>query len=298
MSQKGHKAGYVTIAGRPNVGKSTLLNWLVGQKISITSRKPQTTRRQITGILTRPEAQIVFVDTPGFQTERGTALARLMNRSIIVGVQDVHVVLLVIEALKLPSSDVDLRDSIPGGMPVVIAINKIDRISDKASLLPFMREVEQRLKSSTLVPVSGLRHLGGEALVREIVALLPESPPLFDEHEITRSSERFLAGELIREKLFRALGDELPYATAVDITDFKTEGSLRRIHAEIIVDRESQKPIVIGKNGDRLKGIATRARKDMEQLFGGKVFLDVWVRVRSGWADDERALRRLGYDEG
>jgi len=298
MSQKGHKAGYVTIAGRPNVGKSTLLNWLVGQKISITSRKPQTTRRQITGILTRPEAQIVFVDTPGFQTERGTALARLMNRSIIVGVQDVHVVLLVIEALKLPSSDVDLRDSIPGGMPVVIAINKIDRISDKASLLPFMREVEQRLKSSTLVPVSGLRHLGGEALVREIVALLPESPPLFDEDEITRSSERFLAGELIREKLFRALGDELPYATAVDITDFKTEGSLRRIHAEIIVDRESQKPIVIGKNGDRLKGIATRARKDMEQLFGGKVFLDVWVRVRSGWADDERALRRLGYDEG
>jgi GTP-binding protein Era len=297
MNQPRHKAGYVTITGRPNVGKSTLLNWLVGQKISITSRRPQTTRRQITGILTQPEAQFVFVDTPGFQAERSTALARLMNRSVMAGVQDVHVVVLVIEALKVLPSEVRLRNSIPEHMPVIVAINKIDRINDKARLLPFMREVEERLKCNTLVPVSALRHAGSVSLLREIAERLPESPPLFDEEEITRSSERFLAGELVREKLFRVLGDELPYATAVDITEFKAERGLRRIHAEIIVDRESQKPIVIGKNGERLNGIATRARQDMERLFGGKVFLDVWVRVKSGWADDERALRRLGYDE-
>lgn len=298
MSEPSRRAGYVAIVGRPNVGKSTLLNRLIGQKISITSRKPQTTRRNIIGILTRPGVQLVFVDTPGFQTARDTALSRLMNRSVLGGVQDVHVIVLVTEALKLQASEERLRTALPAGVPVVIVVNKIDRVPAKGDLLPYMQRLDQRLQPSAIVPVSALKDSGMEALVTVITALLPEGPRLFDEDEITRSSERFLAAELIREKLFRALGDELPYAATVDITRFETVGDLRRIHADIIVERESQKPIVIGKKGERLKSIATRARGDMERLFGGKVFLDVWVKVRSGWADDERALSRLGYDDG
>lgn len=298
MSEPSHRAGYIAIVGRPNVGKSTLLNRLIGEKISITSRKPQTTRRNIIGILTRPGAQLVFVDTPGFQTARDTALSRLMNRSVLGGVQDVHVIVLVTAALQLERSEERLRAALPAGVPVVIAVNKIDRVPAKGDLLPYMRELDQRLQPSAIVPVSALKGSGMEQLIAVITGLLPEAPRLFEEDEITRSSERFLAAELIREKLFRALGDELPYATTVDISRFETVGDLRRIYADIIVDRESQKPIVIGKKGERLKSIATRAREDMERLFGGKVFLEVWVKVKSGWADDERALRRLGYDEG
>lgn len=298
MSEPSHRAGYIAIVGRPNVGKSTLLNRLIGEKISITSRKPQTTRRNIIGILTRPGAQLVFVDTPGFQTARDTALSRLMNRSVLGGVQDVHVIVLVTAALQLERSEERLRTALPAGVPVVIAVNKIDRVPAKGDLLPYMRELDQRLQPSAIVPVSALKGSGMEQLIAVITGLLPEAPRLFEEDEITRSSERFLAAELIREKLFRALGDELPYATTVDISRFETVGDLRRIYADIIVDRESQKPIVIGKKGERLKSIATRAREDMERLFGGKVFLEVWVKVKSGWADDERALRRLGYDEG
>lgn len=297
MSKPSHRAGYIAIAGRPNVGKSTLLNRLVGQKISITSRRPQTTRRNIVGILTRPGAQLVFVDTPGFQTARDTALSRLMNRCVLGGVQDVHVIVLVTEALKLQRSEERLRAVLPAGVPLVVAINKIDRMRAKSDLLPYMRQVDERLQPGAIVPVSGLKGSGMEDLVNTITQLLPEGPRIFDEDEITRSSERFLAAELIREKLFRTLGDELPYATAVDITRFETVGGLRRIYADIIVDRESHKPIVIGRKGERLKSIATRARGDMECVFGGKVFLEVWVKVRSGWADDERALSRLGYDD-
>jgi GTPase len=298
MSEPSHRAGYIAIAGRPNVGKSTLLNRLIGQKISITSRKPQTTRRNIIGILTRPGAQLVFVDTPGFQTARDSALSRLMNRSVLGGVQGVHVIVLVTEALKLQASEERLRAALPAGVPVVAVVNKIDRVRAKGDLLPYMSRLDQRLQPSAIVPVSALKDSGIEQLIAVITGLLPEGAPLFDEDEITRSSERFLAAELIREKLFRALGDELPYAATVDITSFEMVGDLRRIHADIIVNRESQKPIVIGRKGERLRSIATRARGDMERLFGGKVFLDVWVKVRSGWADDERALSRLGYDEG
>ena len=298
MSGPSHRAGYVAIVGRPNVGKSTLLNQLVGQKISITSRKPQTTRRSIIGISTRPDIQLVFVDTPGFQARRDTALSRLMNRSVIAGAQDVHAILFVIEALKLENREMRLRESLPPRVPVVAVINKIDRVQDKTSLLPFMRRIDERLHPAAIVPVSALRNSGLEELLAAVAVLLPEGPRLFHEDEITRSSERFLAAELIREKLFRALGDELPYAAAVDIARFETEGALRRIYAEIIVDKASQKPIVIGKKGEKLKAIATRARQDMEQLFGGKVFLEVWVKVKTGWADDERALHRLGYDDG
>lgn len=297
MNEPSHRAGYVAIVGRPNVGKSTLLNRLVGQKISITSRKPQTTRRNIVGILTRPDAQLVFVDTPGFQALRDTALSRLMNRNVIAGVQDVHAVLLVTEALKLQQSEVQLRASLPPRVPVIAVINKIDRVRNKADLLPVMREVDERLRPTAVIPVSALRDSGLDDLVAAAGRLLPEGPRLFDEDQVTRSSERFLAAELIREKLFRMLGDELPYAAAVEIARFEEEGGLRRIYADIIVDRESQKPIVIGRKGEKLKAIATHARKDMEQLFGGKVFLEVWVKVKTGWADDRRALSRLGYDE-
>ncbi|MGQ0749455.1 MAG: GTPase Era [Betaproteobacteria bacterium] len=298
MSEASHRAGYIAIVGRPNVGKSTLLNRLIGQKVSITSRRPQTTRRNIIGILTRPGAQLVFVDTPGFQAARDTALSRLMNRCVLGGVQDVHAIVLVTEALKLQRSEERLRAALPAGVPVVIVINKIDRVRAKGELLPCMRQVDERLRPTAIVPVSALKGSGMEELVTAITRLLPEGPRLFDEDEITRSSERFLAAELIREKLFRTLGDELPYATAVEVARFETVGGLRRIYADIIVERESQKPIVIGKKGERLKSIATRARRDMERLFGGKVFLEVWVKVKTGWAEDERALSRLGYDEG
>ena len=297
MNEPAHRAGHVAIVGRANVGKSTLLNWLVGQKISITSRKPQTTRQRITGILTREDAQLVFVDTPGYQAPRNTTLNRLMNRSVISGAQDVEVVLLVVEALKLDKRDLELYRALPLRQPValVVVINKVDRVRNRNLLLPFMQSVHERFNSAAIVPVSALKNSGRDELVNAIVALLPAGPRLFDEDEITHSSERFLAAELIREKLFRTLGDELPYAMAVDIARFETRGRLRHIHAEIIVDKASQKPIVIGRNGEKLKTIASLAREDMEQLFGGKVFLEIWVKVKSGWADDERALKRMGY---
>lgn len=293
-----HRAGYVAIVGRPNVGKSTLLNALVGQKVSITSRKAQTTRRRIVGILTREDVQLAFVDTPGFPARRDTALNRLMNRSVIAGLHDVQAVLLVIEPSKLDGREAELREAIPSSVPLVVVVNKIDRLSNKAELLPFIRQVAERLNCTTIVPVSALRGTGRDELIQAVAALMPIGPRLFDEDEITRSSERFLAAELIREKIFRALGEELPYATAVDIARFETRGGLRRIYAEILVDKASQKPIVVGRNGEKLKAIASRAREDMERLFGGKVFLEIWVKVKTGWADDERALRRLGYGEG
>lgn len=292
-----HRAGYVAIVGRPNAGKSTLLNALVGQKVSITSRKAQTTRRRIVGILTRDEVQLVFLDMPGFPARRDTALNRLMNRSVIAGLHDVHAVLLVLDGLRLDRRELELREAVPPAMPLVVVINKIDRVRDKADLLPFIRKASGQLNCSSIVPVSALKRTGLDELVDVVSDLMPEGPSLYGADEITQSSERFLAAELIREKIFRTLGDELPYSTAVDITRFETREDVRRIYAEILVEKESQKPIVIGRNGEKLKAIASRAREDMEQLFGGKVFLDVWVKVRAGWADDVRALKRLGYEE-
>lgn len=296
MSAPLHRAGYVAIVGRPNVGKSTLLNCLIGQKISITSRKPQTTRQRITGILTRADAQLVFVDTPGFQTQRNTALNRLMNRNVTSSVQHVNVIVLVFEALKLDKRDLELGRSLPPLTPLVAVINKIDRVRNRNLLLPFMQSIHEQFKAAAIVPVSALKNSGREELVNAIIGFVPPGPRLFGEDEITHLSERFLAAELIREKLFRVLGDELPYAVAVEIARFEVHGALRRIYAEIIVDKDSQKPIVIGRNGEKLKTIASRARQDMETLFGSKVFLEVWVKVKGGWADDARALRRLGYD--
>lgn len=296
MSEVDHRAGHAAIVGRPNVGKSTLLNRLVGHKISVTSRKPQTTRQRITGILTREDAQLIFVDTPGFQTQHASALNRLMNRSVTYGLQSVDVVLWVIEALKLDERDVALQRLLPPGTPVVLVVNKIDRVRDKKLLLPFVKQLHDRFNYSVIVPVSAQKGAGLDELVKAVGPLLPAGPRLFEDSEITTVSERFLAAELIREKLFRLLGDELPYAAAVDIERFETRGGLRRIHAAIIVDRDGQKPIVIGKKGEKLKMVATQARKDMESLFGGKVHLEVWVKVKSGWADSEAMLRRMGYD--
>lgn len=296
MSEAHHRVGLVAIVGRPNVGKSTLLNRLVGQKISITSRKPQTTRQRITGILTRPHAQLVFVDTPGFQTEHRTALTRLMNRTVRQALQEVDLVLWVIEAMKVDARDNALMKLLPEKVPIVLAINKIDRVKDKRALLPFISRMSEQHAFAAIVPVSAERDKELDPLVDEMTRWLPEGPRIHEEDEVTTLSERFLAAELVREKLFRLLGDELPYAAAVEVERFETTGGLRRIHIAIVVDKASQKSIVIGKGGDKLKIIGTQARKDMEKLFGGKVFVEIWVRVRSGWADDERALKRMGYE--
>jgi GTP-binding protein Era len=292
-----HRAGTIAIIGRPNVGKSTLLNLLVGHKISITSRKPQTTRHRITGILTRSDAQLVFIDTPGFQTQHRGVLNRLMNRAVTQALEGVDVIVWVIEAMKFDARDGALLKLLPERAPVVLVINKVDRIQRKSDLLPFIAEMKDRRSFAAIVPLSAERDRDVEPLVREMVSLLPEGARMYEEDEVTTLPERFLAAELVREKLFRLLGDELPYAAAVEVERFETTGDLRRIHIGILVDKANQKAIVIGKGGEKLKTISTQARKDMERLFGGKVFLEVWVRVRSGWADNEAMLKRMGIGE-
>jgi GTP-binding protein Era len=291
-----HRAGLVAIVGRPNVGKSTLLNHLIGQKISITSRKPQTTRHRITGILTRPEGQLVFVDTPGFQTQHRSTMNRLMNRAVRQALEEVDAVVWVIEAGRFDARDETLLGLMPTRVPVILAMNKIDRVKDKRALLPFTKAMSERHVFAAIVPISAERGQQIDMLVGEILPLLPEAPRMYEEDEITTHSERFLAAELVREKLFRLLGDEVPYATAVEVEKFETTDALRRIHVAILVDKQNQKAIIIGKAGEKLKAIGTGARKDMEELFGGKVFLETHVRVRSGWADDEAALKRMGIE--
>jgi len=292
------RTGYVAIVGRPNVGKSTLLNHIVGQKISITSSRAQTTRHRITGILTTSGSQLVFVDTPGFQNQHVNALNRAMNRSVKRSLEAVDVVLFVIEAGHFDERDAIVLELLPHDKPVFLVINKIDRLADKAQLLPFMEKVASKFSFAAIIPVSAEKNLQLDQLVKAVEPALPEGEPLFGEDEITERSERFLASELVREKLFRLLGDEIPYSTAVEIEQFKMEGEMRRIHALILVDKPNQKAIVIGKGGEKLKAIATQARRDMEKLFDGKVFLEIWVKVKSGWSDDERVIKSLGYEEG
>jgi len=290
------RTGYIAIVGRPNVGKSTLLNHLIGQKISITSRKAQTTRHRIIGIRTDADAQYVFVDTPGFQMQHQNVLNRVMNRTVTQSLSDVDVALFVIEAMRFDARDEKVLALLPRNQPVVLVINKTDKVSDKSTLLPFIEKVSASFPFAAIIPVSAKRDAQLPELVQEIRRHLQEGEPIYGEDEITDRSERFLAAEIVREKVFRLLGDEIPYAISVEIEKFETEGELRRVYAAIIVDRDSQKPILIGKKGEKLKEIGTQARKDMEELFGLKVYLEVWVKVKSGWADDERAVKSLGYE--
>jgi len=291
----GFRCGYAAIVGRPNVGKSTLLNRLVGDKVSITSKKAQTTRHRVSGIVTTPVAQVVFVDTPGFQTKHRSGLNDRMNRAVTQCLAEVDATVLVVEAGRVTGADRAVIRLLPAGARVVAALNKIDRQKDRDALLPQMAELAELFPFAAIVPVSAEKDRALDALLAEVRALLPEAAPIFGPDEITDRDERFLAAEFVREKVFRLLGEEVPYATTVTIDRFEHDGALRRIHATIYVDRESQRAILLGAGGAKMKEIATTARVDMERLFGGKVFLEVWVRVKGGWADDEASLNRLGY---
>jgi GTP-binding protein Era len=296
MNASVHRSGYLAIVGRPNVGKSTLLNRLMGMKLSITSRRPQTTRHRITGIVSEPDAQLVLVDTPGFQTAHGGALNKLMNRVVTDSMEGVDVVLFVVEAGTFGAEDRKVLKLLPQRIPVVLVINKIDRAKDKGRLLPFIARVSTEFDFAEVVPVSAAKGTQVARLKNAVKHHLPEGPALYREDEVTDRPERFLAAELLREKLFRLLGEELPYAATVVVEKFETEAGLRRIHAAIIVDKPNHKAMVIGKGGAKLKDIATQARVDMEKLFGGKVFLEVWVKVNTGWAESLKALKNLGYE--
>lgn len=296
MNAPGYKTGYISIVGRPNVGKSTLLNHLIKQKISITSRKAQTTRHRIHGILTDAQSQFIFVDTPGFQMRHRSQLNQTMNRVVLQSMQNVDVILFVVEAGQFGREDEQVLEQLPENIPVVLVINKIDRLPDKLQLLPFMQKTADLFDFVDIVPVSALQNKQLTDLIETIRRYLPENPPVFAEDEITDRSERFLAAELLREKVFRQIGEEVPYSVSVVIEQFVLEGNLRRIHACILVERENQKAIIIGKQGKKLKDMAMQARKDMEVLFGSKVYLEVWVKVKSGWADDTVALKSLGYE--
>ncbi|MDO8933097.1 MAG: GTPase Era [Rhodocyclaceae bacterium] len=294
------RTGTLAVVGRPNVGKSTLTNRLVGAKVTITSKKAQTTRHRVHGILTTDiggdNCQFIFVDTPGFQTEHKNALNRLMNRSVTQTLADVEVVLFLIEAGRWGAGEREIVRLLPQERPVLLVINKIDRLADKSQLLPFIGKVAGEYAFAEVVPLSAEKGQGVDALLKSMAKYLPEAPHIFEADDITDRSERFLAAELLREKLFRNLGEELPYGIAVEIEKFEQEGELRRIHAAVIVDKAAHKAIVIGKGGERLKRMSSDARKGMEALFGGKVWLETWVKVKSGWADDERALKSLGYE--
>ncbi len=290
------RSGQIAIIGRPNVGKSTLLNALIGEKLSIVSRRAQTTRHRIMGILTRGDTQYVFVDTPGFQTRYGNALNQVMNRGVRQALAEVDVVLFVVEAGRLDERDRAVRQLVPSDCPLIIVVNKIDQLKDKARLLPFLADLAREGDFAAIVPVSATRGAQLDELLAETRKHLPNNEFLFGEDEITDRSERFLAAEYVREKLFRLIGDELPYAATVEVEKFVVDGELRRISAAIVVDRAGHKAIIIGSGGETVKRIASEARQDMERMFGGPVFLEVFVKVKSGWADDERLLKSLGYE--
>ncbi|MGN6390596.1 MAG: GTPase Era [Burkholderiaceae bacterium] len=295
-SPAGFRCGYIAIVGRPNVGKSTLMNALVGAKVSITSRKAQTTRHRITGIQTIADAQFVYVDTPGFQTRHANALNRTLNRTVTNTLTAADVILFVIEAGTFGPADQEVLALIPAGVPCVLVLNKADRAKDRAVLMPFAQKIAAMRDFAAVVPVSATQRFQLDALQDEIKALLPENPPMFGEDDITDRSEKFLAAEIVREKVFRFVGDELPYTSTVLIEQFQQEGDLRRVFAAILVERDAHKSMVIGQKGARLKEISTQARLDMERLFGGPVYLEIWVKVKSGWADNEAGLRAYGYE--
>jgi GTP-binding protein Era len=286
----------VALVGRPNVGKSTLMNHLLGQKLSITSRKPQTTRHRLLGIKTTEHAQIIYVDTPGIHQHGKRAMNRYMNRTASSVIEDVHVVVFLVEALKWTEEDEMVLNVLKAAsVPVILAVNKVDRIKQKEELLPFLQQLNQKMDFIEVVPISALGGSNLTQLEEAIVKHLDISAPYYPEDQLTDRSSRFMAAEIIREKLMRSLGQELPYATTVEIEKFEEQGNLYRINALIWVERENQKAIVIGNKGERLKKIGQQARLDMQKLFDHKVHLELWVKVKEGWSDDERALSSLGY---
>ena len=289
----------VAIVGRPNVGKSTLLNKVLGQKVSITSRKPQTTRHRILGIDTEDNKQAIYVDTPGLHIEEKRAINRLMNRAASSALADVGLILFVVEGTRWTEEDENVLEKIKHAfLPCWLIVNKTDKIKDKDELLPHFKMLVEKYTFDKIMPVSAKNGVAIEELRRETFITLPESEHYFPEDYITDRSQRFLAAEIIREKLMRFTGDELPYSVTVEIEQFKmAENGVYQINGLILVERDSQKPMIIGKGGKQLKRIGIEARRDMENMFDTKVFLELWVKVKSGWADDDRALRSLGYDE-
>ncbi len=297
-----HRSGHVAVIGRPNVGKSTLTNALVGAKVSIVSPRPQTTRHRLLGIATFADGQLLLVDTPGLHRDQGkstaTAMHRWMNRAARGALEGIDAAMLVVRAGQWDEADTFAYEALRHvGVPVVLVVNQVDRLKDKTALLPYLAKVTEGRAFAGVHPISALKRKGLEPLTKDLLALLPEQAALYAEDEITDKSQRFLAGELVREQLMRQLGEELPYATTVEIERFIVDGALLRIGAVIWVERDGQKSIVIGKGGERLREIGTKARQQMERLFDSKVFLETWVRVREGWSDDEAALRTFGYHD-
>jgi GTP-binding protein Era len=296
---EGFRCGMVAIVGRPNVGKSTLMNALVGQKVSITSRKAQTTRHRITGIQTTNDAQFVFVDTPGFQTRHATALNRSLNRAVTSTLTSVDAVLFVVEAGRYGPDDEKVLSLLPRETPVILIVNKVDRLDayTRAEMVAvFLQEMSQVFPFREIVPMSAKNRDDILRLLGIVRPYLPEGEPMYDPEALTDRSERFLAAEIVREKVFRWTGDELPYSSTVVVDKFETEGRLRRVFVTILVDRDAHKAMIIGAKGAKLKQISTEARMDMEKLFDGKVYLEVWIKVKSGWADNEAGLRAYGYE--
>jgi len=295
-SPPAHRCGHVAILGRPNVGKSTLVNRLVGEKLSITSAKAQTTRHRVVGVVTREDAQFLLLDTPGFQTRNKGALNRVLNRTASQAAQEADVVILVVDAHGWTPGDDQALRLVPPGRPVIVALNKTDAIGDRTRLLPLLEQVGKKHDFAAIVPISAKNGRQVEDLLREAAKHLPEAPPAYEADTFTDRSERFLAAEAIREKTFRLLGDELPYQSTVVIEQYEELPDLRRIFAAIVVERDAQRPIVLGAGGERIKRIASEARQDLERMLGIKVYLEVWVKVKSGWSDNEQRLRSYGYD--
>ena len=294
------KCGVIAVVGRPNVGKSTLMNGMIGEHLSITSSKPQTTRHRVLGVMTETvkdaPTQFIFVDTPGFQTKHSNALDKTMNRAVLTALADVNVILWVIEQGKLMPADMKVLELCPKGVPLVAVVNKVDLLEKKNEVLTFLQKVSGQRNFDEIVPLSAQTNKNLDSLKEAVSALLPEQPFFYDEDTLTDRPEKFLAAERIREKLFRLVGDELPYTCTVVIDKFEIEEGRRVIHASILVDRSSHKAMIIGKGGEKLKRIGSEARQDMERLFGGSVHLETWVKVRSGWADNASLLQSLGYE--
>lgn len=296
MNATEFRCGFVAIIGRPNVGKSTLLNHILGQKISITSRKPQTTRHQILGVKTTEASQVIYVDTPGIHKRRSTAINRYMNRAASSVLNDVDLVLFVVQALQWTEEDeVVLERLAEVNVPVLLVVNKIDRVGDKSELLPYIERLSALRRFEAVVPVSALHAENIDQLEANVAERMPENAPFFPEDQVTDRNVRFLSAEIIREKLVRELGQELPYTTTVEIERFEEGETITRIFATIFVETKGQKAIIIGRKGARLKSIGSKARVDIEKMLDGKVYLELWVKIREGWSNDERALASLGY---